>query len=896
MTHIQITLLGGFAVSVDGRVVPPAAWARRQATHLVKLLALAPRHQLHREQVMDALWPDVDPLDAAPRLHKAAHYARRALGVPDAVVLAGETVQLAPGARIEVDALELALAAARAGDHPGALRWLERLERAVRRELGAGPSREVVTLRRAILARLPRPEPAGTGTDEPSGAAGADQPAHDAGSGAAGVAGALVGRDAELRRLDDVLDDVARGTGQVLFVSGPPGVGTTSLLLALEQAARRRGFLVGTGVAARTEGAWPYAAVLEALSDLCCRTPEVLDRLGTHARAELQRALAGGDLEWDGANTHQRLYVAAAELLALCAADHGVLLVVDDADEADDATIRLLHYLARASAGARVLVAVGHEQGASGALGRARASLLARRQARTLDLSPLDRASAERLVARRVADPALVAAICDAADGVPLTLEEAARAAARGGADPLRAAVLPPDAPPDVLDTLAAVALLGQEFDADELAAAADVDEDAASAVLVEAVRRGLVARIETGARIRHAVVREALVARLDAATRRAVHLRAARALEAVPGAAARVAHHLRAAGGAQAAVPWTLRAAEAHAAVGAYRDALAELDRVRDAAAGDQLARLLALRADLLAASGDPAAPDAYREALAVVTDVATATRLRVRLAKVSVAAFDLVTFDGLIAHMRGEWFPRLQAALHRGIERPELVGGIFDSHLCVAEYLLYGPTPYEEVLELARALRTSAERAGVRRVVAFATALEGEAALLAGHLDEAGRALEQAAEMHRRAGSMVGEAHSLQRLAEVRLADGDPATARGLLTRALPLARWTMLAPCLLPRVYGSRIVAAGDDARTVGARRRGRPRRRTPSRRGGRADRDAVAQPRLGGRRPGGARPRRRRRGPDRRGGRPVAAGDGGLHAGRPAAGRAAVPVSR
>lgn len=274
----------------------------------------------------------------------------------------------------------------------------------------------------------------------------------------------------------------------------------------------------------------------------------------------------------------------------------------------------------------------------------------------------------------------------------------------------------------------------------------------------------------------------------------------------------------------------------------------------------------------------GAARAPDAYREALAVVTDAAAATRLRVRLAKVSVAAgdlatagfaleglepdgrddaadaelllvrgqlhlfggdlaaaeeaadlarrsialtprssvaaFDLVTFDGLLAHMRGEWFPRLQAALHRGVERPELVGGIFDSHLCVAEYLLYGPTPYKEVLELARGLRESAERAGVRRVVAFATALEGEAALLAGHLDEAARALSEAADLHRRTGSTVGEAHSLQRLAEVHLADGDPVTARGLLIRALPLARWTMLAPCLLPRVYGSRIVAAGDD----------------------------------------------------------------------------------
>ena len=40
------------------------------------------------------------------------------------------------------------------------------------------------------------------------------------------------------------------------------------------------------------------------------------------------------------------------------------------------------------------------------------------------------------------------------------------------------------------------------------------------------------------------------------------------------------------------------------------------------------------------------------------------------------------------------------------------------------------------------------------------------------------------------------MGEAHSLQRLAEVHLARGDRAAANRLLRRALPLARWSVLA----------------------------------------------------------------------------------------------------
>ncbi len=46
---------------------------------LVKLLALQPHHQLHREQVMELLWPELDSHSAANNLHKTIHAARRAL-------------------------------------------------------------------------------------------------------------------------------------------------------------------------------------------------------------------------------------------------------------------------------------------------------------------------------------------------------------------------------------------------------------------------------------------------------------------------------------------------------------------------------------------------------------------------------------------------------------------------------------------------------------------------------------------------------------------------------------------------------------------------------------------------------------------------------------------------
>ena len=179
-----------------------------------------------------------------------------------------------------------------------------------------------------------------------------------------------------------------------------------------------------------------------------------------------------------------------------------------------------------------------------------------------------------------------------------------------------------------------------------------------------------------------------------------------------------------------------------------------------------------------------------------------------------------DLVTLRGLLAHRSGQWFAQMRTELYRTREDPGTASAIFDGYLCSAEYLLYGPTPYAEVIELARDLRETAERSGVRRAAAFAQALAGEAALLSGDLDLAAAELTEAAARHRDIGSAAGEAHSLQRLAEVRAAHGDAAEARRLLDRALPLARDSVVAKHLLHRVFGTMIsVAAGPrEARQV------------------------------------------------------------------------------
>src|SRR5262245_25477282 len=76
---LEIRLLGSFRVFLDGSPVEGRRWSRRKAQSLVQLLALQPHHQLHREQIMEMLWPDLDVEAAANSLHKALHAARRVL-------------------------------------------------------------------------------------------------------------------------------------------------------------------------------------------------------------------------------------------------------------------------------------------------------------------------------------------------------------------------------------------------------------------------------------------------------------------------------------------------------------------------------------------------------------------------------------------------------------------------------------------------------------------------------------------------------------------------------------------------------------------------------------------------------------------------------------------------
>jgi predicted ATPase/DNA-binding SARP family transcriptional activator/DNA-binding CsgD family transcriptional regulator len=128
---VRIRLLGGFKVSVGWRIIDEGEWRLKKAGSLLKLLALAPGHRLHRDQATERLWPGSSPEAAANNLHYAMHVARRTLepaaqanAASHYLALRGDLLALCPDGPlwVDVEAFEHAAATARRSGEPAAYR------------------------------------------------------------------------------------------------------------------------------------------------------------------------------------------------------------------------------------------------------------------------------------------------------------------------------------------------------------------------------------------------------------------------------------------------------------------------------------------------------------------------------------------------------------------------------------------------------------------------------------------------------------------------------------------------------------------------------------------------------------------------------------------------------
>ena len=523
--------------------------------------------------------------------------------------------------------------------------------RVLSHELGVPPLRETTELYEAVnrgTFEMPATPP-------PPAPAAAPSPAGEP---------SFVGRSAELEALVDVHAGIG-SDGRVALVEGEPGVGRTRLAEELADALRRAGAVVVSGHGYDDEAGLAYGPVVEMLrTRLHADTTWVgdLDDLTLAEAARLVPELTADRRvpeppPLDGPGAESRFLASVWDALCAAVAASGSapgVLLLDDAQSADEATLRLLSYGLRRLTGRPVLVMLVWATPAAHPLRQA-AAVAARDGGVVVGLRRLDEESVAEIAGSVLGpvEPDVVQRLWRTTEGVPQLLVEYLRADATdelpaGVREVLEARLAP------VSETgrqiLAAAAVLGSSFDVETLRSVSGRTDEETVTALEEVVGRGLVRERASDYVFDHELVRTLVSDETSLARRRLLHGRAAD----VPGSpSAVVARHLELAGRDAAAAAVYVEAAEQARLLFANEEALAHL---RSALALGHLdkTRVLTSIADLQARLGD------YAGAL---------TSLEVAAAESGPA--DLATVEqalGRLQHRRGEFVlaeSHLRAAL---------------------------------------------------------------------------------------------------------------------------------------------------------------------------------------------------------------------------------------
>ena len=287
-------------------------------------------------QMRDCL---VRQMDAARRIGDFPTVQRHAERLQDLDPLAEEAIRGIMEAR------------AWASDRSSALKAFARYEAKLADELGAKPGPDLV--RMADLLRDGRRSPS-RGAIPGYPPARADRRFEPE---------TLIGREREFSVLSDAWQEVRHKLPRIVVVTSDPGVGKTTLVNAFASRCQMDGAVVARAQAYEAERELPFAVLGELVKQLASQRaiggadPEALSEL-TRISSEILRAFPGvpKPVEWSPELTPLRIADALLKTVTAAAADSPVMLVVDDIHAADNASIAILHTVARKLADVRVLM------------------------------------------------------------------------------------------------------------------------------------------------------------------------------------------------------------------------------------------------------------------------------------------------------------------------------------------------------------------------------------------------------------------------------------------------------------------------------------------------------------------------------------------------------------